>query len=409
LLEWLTRDGKLLLTTRAVRSFGYGFLSVILFIYLADFLNFDDVMVGVVLSATLLGGASFTIFCSLYADRIGRRKMLIFLSFLMASSGVLFYLTENHAVILIAAVIGTLSPTGGEVGSFLPMEQTILPQTCSEEKRNSAFAAYNMVGTLAAAAGALFSSIIAVFQSGLGLGEAESYRTMFLIYSFLAITAACLYLVMSSGAELAKAQSEVPKKRLSPESRTIVAKLSILFGVDAFAGGFVLQSIISYWFHTTYNVPEEQLAVIFFVANVLSTISFYAAVGLAKRIGLIRTMVFTHIPSNILLILVPIAPTFVLSMAFFLGRQAISQMDVPTRQSYTVAVVAPEERIIAAGTAGIARNVAQATSPSLSGYAMQFISLSSPFFIGGSLKILYDIAVYFNFRKIRPPEEAHMK
>jgi MFS family permease len=373
LLEWLTRDGKLLLTTRAVRSFGYGFLSVILFIYLADFLNFDDVMVGVVLSATLLGGASFTIFCSLYADRIGRRKMLIFLSFLMASSGVLFYLTENHAVILIAAVIGTLSPTGGEVGSFLPMEQTILPQTCSEEKRNSAFAAYNMVGTLAAAAGALFSSIIAVFQSGLGLGEAESYRTMFLIYSFLAITAACLYLVMSSGAELAKAQSEVPKKRLSPESRTIVAKLSILFGVDAFAGGFVL------------------------------------AVGLAKRIGLIRTMVFTHIPSNILLILVPIAPTFVLSMAFFLGRQAISQMDVPTRQSYTVAVVAPEERIIAAGTAGIARNVAQATSPSLSGYAMQFISLSSPFFIGGSLKILYDIAVYFNFRKIRPPEEAHMK
>jgi predicted MFS family arabinose efflux permease len=322
---------------------------------------------------------------------------------------VLFFLTENRAIILFAAVIGTLSPTGGEVGSFLPMEQTILPQTCSEEKRNSVFAAYNMVGTLAAAAGALFSGMIAVFQSGFGLGEAESYRVMFLIYSFLAITAGCLYLAMSSRSELTKAQPQEPKKRLSPESRTIVTKLSILFGVDAFAGGFVLQSIIAYWFHTTYGVPLEQLAIIFFVANVLSTISFYAAVELAKRIGLIRTMVFTHIPSNILLILVPIAPTFILSMAFFLGRQAISQMDVPTRQSYTVAVVAPEERIIAAGTAGIARNVAQATSPSLSGYAMQFVSLSSPFFIGGSLKILYDIAVYFNFRKIRPPEEAHMK
>ncbi len=338
MLEWLSRDGRLLLTTRAVRSFGYGFLSVILATYLGDFLKFDKVLIGVVLSATLLGGASFTIFCSLYADRIGRRKMLIFLSLLMASSGVLFFLTENRAVILFAAAIGTLSPTGGEVGSFLPMEQTILPQTCSDEKRTSVFAAYNMVGTLAAAAGALFIGMIAVFQSGFGLGEAESYRVMFLIYSFLAITAGCLYLAMSSMSELTKAQSEAPKKRLSPESRTIVAKLSILFGVDAFAGGFVLQTIVAYWFVTTYNVPVEQLAIIFFVANVLSTISFYAAVRLAKRIGLIRTMVFTHIPSNILLMLVPIAPTFLLSMAFFLGRQAISQMDVPTRQSYTVAV-----------------------------------------------------------------------
>ena len=407
MLDWLARDGKLLLTTRAVRSFGYGFLSVILAIYL-KLLNFDNVLIGVVLSTTLLGGASFTIFCSLYADRIGRRKMLIFLSFLMAFSGVLFFLKENRAIILIAAVIGTLSPTGGEVGSFLPMEQTILPQTCSERKRNSAFAAYNMVGTLSAAAGALFSGMIAVFESGFGLGELESYRTMFLIYSFLALTAASLYLLMSSKAELAGTPSPGQKKRLSLESRTIVARLSILFGVDAFAGGFVLQTIISYWFFTTYNVPQEQLAVIFFVANVLSTVSFYAAVELAKRIGLIRTMVFTHIPSNVLLIMVPIAPTFLLAMAFFLARQAISQMDVPTRQSYTVAVVAPEERIVAAGTAGIARNVAQATSPSLSGYAMQFVSMSSPFFIGGSLKIVYDIAVYFNFRKIRPPEEAHM-
>jgi predicted MFS family arabinose efflux permease len=407
-LDWLTRDGKLLLTTRGVRSFGYGFLSVILAIYL-NLLGFDDIMIGVVLSATLLGGASFTVFCSLYADRIGRRKMLIFLALLMAVSGVVFFLTENRILLLVASIIGTLSPTGGEVGSFLPMEQAILPQTCSQEKRNSAFATYNVVGTLSAAAGALFSGTVAILESSFGVGELESYRAMFLVYSALAIIAAGFYLTVSVKAELPAENARREERRLAPESRGIVARLSVLFGLDAFAGGFVLQSIISYWFFTRYGTPVDQLSVIFFVAGVLTTISFYAAVRLARKIGLIRTMVFTHIPSNILLMMVPLAGTFVLSMAFFLARQAISQMDVPTRQSYTMAVVAPEERTVAAGVTSISRNIAQATSPSLSGYAMQFISLSSPFFIGGSLKIVYDVTVYFNFRKVRPPEESGMK
>jgi MFS family permease len=408
-LDWLTRDGKLLLTTRGVRSFGYGFLSVILAIYL-KLLGFDDIMIGVVLSATLLGGASFTVFCSIYADRIGRRKMLIFLAMLMATSGIIFFLTENRILLLVASIIGTLSPTGGEVGSFLPMEQTILPQTCSQEKRNSAFATYNVVGTLSASAGALFSGTVVVLQSNFGASELGSYRAMFLVYSVLALTAAGLYLMVSSKAELPVERASGPgKRRLSSESRGIIARLSLLFGIDAFAGGFVLQSIISYWFFTRYGTPVDQLSLIFFVAGILTTISFYAAVRLAKKIGLIRTMVFTHIPSNILLMMVPLAGTFVLSMAFFLARQAISQMDVPTRQSYTVAVVAPEDRIVAAGVTSISRNVAQATSPSLSGYAMQFISMSSPFFIGGSLKIVYDVAVYFNFRKVKPPEESGMK
>ncbi len=408
MLDWLTRDGKLLLTTRGVRSFGYGFLSVILAIYL-KLLGFDYIMIGVVLSATLLGGASFTIFCSLYADRIGRRKMLIFLALLMAASGAVFFLTENRSLLLIASIIGTLSPTGGEVGSFLPMEQAILPQTCSEEKRNSAFATYNIVGTLSASAGALFSGMVAILESSFGLGEQESYRAMFLVYSALALIAAGFYLIVSAKAELHVEHLKREKRSLNPESRGIIARLSVLFGVDAFAGGFVLQSIISYWFFTRYGTPVDQLSVIFFVAGILTTISFYAAVRLARKIGLIRTMVFTHIPSNILLMMVPLAGTFVLSMAFFLARQAISQMDVPTRQSYTMAVVAPEERIVAAGVTSISRNIAQATSPSLSGYAMQFVSLSSPFFIGGSLKIVYDVAVYFNFRKVRPPEESGMK
>jgi MFS family permease len=403
-LDWMTRDGKLLLTTRGVRSFGYGFLSIMLAVYL-HLIGFSDILIGAVLSATLLGSAAFTIFSSIYADRIGRRRMLLILTSLMATSGIIFAATDNRVALFIAAIIGTLSPTGAEIGSFLPMEQAILPQTTPEEKRNSAFAAYNTVGTLSSAAGTLFGLLATFLQSLYGFGELELYHALFLVYSALALASAALYMAVSSKAELQKGHSDRPRKRLSPESRTIVAKLSALFGLDAFAGGFVLQAIISFWFFTRYGVSQGNLFVIFFFAQILTTISFYAAVRLARMIGLIRTMVFTHIPSNVLLMLVPVANTFVLSLTFFLARQAISQMDVPTRQSYTMAIFPPEERIPAAGITSISRNVAQATSPSLSGYAMQAISMSSPFFIAGSLKIVYDIGVYFNFRNIKPPEE----
>lgn len=401
--RYLTRDGWLLLSTRGVRSFGYGFLSVILAIYL-DLLGFDKLMIGAVLSATLLGSAAFTTFVSVYADRLGRRRMLVALAILMGVSGIIFALTTDTVAIFVAAIIGTLSPTGAEVGSFLPMEQAILPQTTSQERRNSVFATYNVVGTLCSAFGALFSGLVAILQDA-GIDQLESFRYMFLIYALLAFSVAGLYLTLSSSSELAAEHRNLPRKSLSPQTRKVIARLGGLFGVDAFAGGFVLQSIISYWFFTRYGVPEGQLSVIFFVASLLTTMSFYAAVWLARRIGLINTMVFTHIPSNVLLILVPVADTFLLSLAFYLARQAISQMDVPTRQSYTVAIVAPEERTTVASITSFSRNVSQAASPSISGYAMQAVSLSSPFFIGGSLKIVYDIAVYFNFRNIKPPEE----
>jgi len=401
--KYLTRDGWLLLSTRGVRSFGYGFLSVILAIYL-DLLHFSGFLIGAVLSATLFGSALFTTFVSFYADRLGRRRVLIALALLMGLSGVIFVVTTNPVALFAAAIIGTLSPTGSEIGSFLPLEQAILPQTTSREKRNSAFATYNVVGTLSGAFGALFSGMIAVFQ-GYGVVELEAYRLMFAIYAALALSVAVLYLFLSSKTELADSNRKLPRQKLSPQSKSVIAKLSALFGVDAFAGGFVLQSIVSYWFFVRWDVPQEQLSVVFFVAQLLTTLSFYAAVWLAKYIGLINTMVFTHIPSNVLLILVPFGNTFLASLAFYLARQAISQMDVPTRQSYTVAIVSPEERTTVTGMTSIARNVSQATSPSIAGYAIQTVSLSSPFLIGGSLKIVYDLAVYLNFRNIKPPEE----
>jgi len=403
-VRYLTRDGWLLLSTRGVRSFGYGFLSVILAIYL-DLLGFDKLLIGAVLSATLLGSAAFTTFVSVYADKLGRRRVLVALALLMGTSGVIFAITTDTIALFVAAIIGTLSPTGAEIGSFLPMEQAILPQTTRQEKRNSVFATYNVVGTLSGAFGALFSGMVVVFQ-GHGFEKLESYRLMFVIYAVLAFTVAVLYLALSSRSELAEEHRRLPRKSLSPQTKAVIARLSALFGVDAFAGGFVLQSIISYWFFLRYGVPEDELSVIFFVAQLLTTMSFYAAVWMAKHIGLINTMVFTHIPSNVFLMLVPLGDTFLLSLAFYLARQAISQMDVPTRQSYTVAIVEPDERTTVSGITSISRNVAQATSPSISTYAMQVVSLSSPFLVGGSLKIVYDIAVYFNFRNIKPPEEV---
>lgn len=408
-LSWINRDGKLILMTRGIRSFGYGFLSVLLAIYLKKVLLLGEgAIVGAFLSAALIGSAGFTLFASVYADRIGRRKMLIFLSVLMALSGVTFTLTKDPIILFIAAAIGTLSPTGAEIGSFLPMEQAILPQCCTQEDRNPVFAAYNVVGTLSSAGGSFFAGIVDLLPDAFNLSELGSYHVMFALYAGLAVWAIILYLLLSRGAEVPTIGTRSERKPVSHESKVRIAKLSSLFATDSFAGGFVLMSIIALWFNTKWGVPVSQISLVFGIAGVLTTISYYLAVRIAKRIGLLRTMVFTHIPSNILLILVPFAPTFLLAIAFFLARQSISQMDVPTRQSYTVAIVPPEERMFAAGVTSVSRNLAQAVSPSISTQAMEIVN-SAPFVIGGSLKIVYDVAVYFSFRNIRPPEESNLE
>ena len=403
-LDWMSRDGKLLLITRGLRSFGYGLLSAFMFIYLTEVLGFSDLMGFAVLSATLMGSAAFTVFVSIYADRMGRKRFLIVLSLLMALSGLTFALTANFFVLLIAAIVGTLSPTGAEIGSFLPMEQAILPQTVTEGQRTSAFAAYNIVGYLAVAFGGLSYGLVDVLVSH-GFSRLDAHRTMFLAYAILALAVAFLYTTLSARAEMASVRGGPSRHRMSPGTKKIVTRLSGLFAIDAFAGGFVLQTFILGWFSDTYGASATTVGQLAFVGGLLTTLSMYAAVWLSKRIGLLNTMVFTHIPSSVFLILIPVASTFPLSMAFFFARQSISQMDVPTRQSYTVAVVAPEERIAAAGTTAIARNISQASSPPISGVIIQSVALSAPFFVGGILKIIFDVGVYFNFRHVKPPEE----
>jgi len=418
--QWISKDGRLLLTARILRTFAYGFLSIIISIYL-KLIGFDGFLIGLILTSTLINSVIFTLVASFYADRIGRRKMLVVYALLMAISGVIFFVTSNYIALIVAGLIGTINVTGTETGAFLSIEQAMLPQTLKDtKKRNTLFAFYNMVGTFAMSAGVLVSGLPGIIQHQFGLSEIGSISPLFLLYSFLGVAVLATYLLLSKKVELkgkadkeAKAQVQVQggdlervTQTLSPASKKIVGKLSGLFAIDSFGGGFVIQSIVSLWFFTKFGADLTLLSYIFSIAGVLTAFSFLASAKIADRIGLINTMVFTHIPSNILLILVAFSPTLPIAVAFYLARMALSQMDVPTRQSYIVAVVKEDERTAAAGITNISRNITQAISPSIAGSILQSVSLLfAPFLLGGLLKIIYDIALFFSFKNTKPSDE----
>jgi MFS family permease len=410
-LKWLSIDGKLILLARAIRTFAYGFLSIILSVYL-KLSGFDDVSIGLILSSTLINSVIFTLIATIYADRIGRKKILIIYAALMSFSGIIFFVSNNYVLLIISALIGTINVTGSETGSFLSLEQALLPQTIKEfKKRNLLFGIYNMIGTFAMSVGVLLSGLPNVIQYYYHLNSIQSIKPLFLIYAILGFLILLIYLNLSNKIEIEILQNKNDEKKLitktlSPKSKEIITKLSSLFAIDSFAGGFVIQSIVSFWFFTRFNVDLTILSYIFSIAGVLTAFSFIISTKIADRFGLINTMAFTHLPSNILLILVAFAPTFHLAIILYLARMGLSQMDVPTRQSYIVAVVNEEERTAAAGITNISRNIAQAISPSIAGYILQFVSfLPAPFLLGGLLKIVYDILLYANFKKIKPPEE----
>jgi len=411
LLDWLTNDGRLIIAARLVRSFAYGFLSIVLAIYL-NLIGLSDLAIGLILSATLINSVLFTLLASFYADRIGRRKVLMIYAALMSLSGVIFVVTDNYVVLIIAALIGTINITGSETGAFLSIEQALMPQTVNDsKKRNTMFALYNMAGTFAMAAGILLSGLPSILQQQYGISQVDAIKPLFLIYSAFGIALVGIYFSLSRKIELSKITPAKPlSQTLSPESKKIVGKLSVLFAVDSFAGGFVIQSMVSFWFFSKFGIDLTTLSYIFSIAAVLTAFSFLAAAKIADKIGLVNTMVFTHIPSNVLLILVGLAPTPALAIAFYLGRMALSQMDVPTRQSYVVAVVSEEERTPAAAITNMSRNISQTVSPSLTGSILQSLSLlSAPFIIGGVLKIIYDVMLYFQFRNVTPTEEKKPK
>jgi len=419
--QWLSRDGKLILAARIARTFGYGFLSVTLSIYL-KLIGYNELLIGLILSFTLVNSVIFTLVASFYADRLGRRKMLIVYAGLMSVSGAIFFVTDNYVALIVSAFIGTINVTGSEAGAFLSIEQAMLPQTISQEdskkKKNTLYAIYNMAGTFAMSAGVLLSGLPLILQHQYGLGQVESIKPLFLLYSILGIGVVGIYFLLSKKIETAQTNgslNRIEKKKvagrsviqvLSPKSRRIVGKLSGLFAVDSFAGGFVIQSIVSLWFFTKFGADLAILSYIFSIAGVLTAFSFIGAARIADKIGLINTMVFTHIPSNVLLILVAFAPTLPIAIAIYVSRMALSQMDVPTRQSYIVGVVSEDERTAAAGITNISRNVAQSVSPSIAGSLLQLSLLSAPFIIGGVLKIVYDVALYMNFKNTKSSDES---
>ena len=380
---------------------------MILAIYL-KLIGFDEILIGFILSATLVNSIIFNLFSSFFADRIGRKKVLIIYASLMAFSGCVFLITENYFALIIAAFIGTINVTGSETGAFLSLEQAILPQTVKNiKKTNGIFALYNMIGTFAMAGGVLLASLPQIIQENFGFSTIDSFKPLFLIYLLAGISVVIIYFFFSKEIEVKKTlDSKVFSTNLSPKSKKIILKLSSLFALDSFAGGFVIQSIVAFWFFTKFGVDLTTLSLIFSVAGVLTTISFFFAAKIADKIGLIYTMVFTHIPSNILLILVAIAPTFHIALGLFLARMSLSQMDVPTRQAYIVAVVEENERTASAGITNTSRNIAQSISPSITGAIIQFTWLSAPFVIGGLLKIVYDVGIFINFRKIKPSHEV---
>lgn len=404
----MKRDVVLLFTTRIVRLFCYGFLSVVLALYLAQ-AGLSEKQIGLLFTLTLAGDAGITLWLTTHADRFGRRRTLVIGALLMAGAGIVFIITRNPFLLMVAAIIGVISPSGNEIGPFLSVEQAGLSELLPSARRTQIFAWYNLSGSFATAIGALAGGWLSqALQQG-GLPALDSYRAVLAGYALGGIVIAVLFLLVSAAIEIPKEMLQAASRWSLGlnRSRNVVLRLSGLFSLDAFAGGLVVQSMVAYWFHAKFGIEAGLIGSIFFGANLLAGISALLAGRLAKKFGLINTMVFTHIPSNLLLILVPLMPTLPLAIAVLLARFSISQMDVPTRQSYTMAVVAPDERSAAAGVTAIARSVGAAISPTLTGIFLSVpILLSAPFFLAGGLKIIYDLTLWRQFRTIKPPEES---
>jgi MFS family permease len=398
----LSADGRLIFATCAVRSFAYGFISVILGLYL-DAVGLSTTEIGWIFTAALAGGAVMTIVIASLADRVGRKNMLILGAGLMALAGWMFVVSGSPILLAVAAVFGTINPSGKEVGPFLSLEQAILPQSTSDQQRTAVFSAYNLVGSFASALGALAVGLPqSFFTSAL-----SGFR--FLVWSYVA----CALLMMALFSFLSRS-IEANRKTTWRESKIglqqsggKVAKLAALFALDAFAGGFIVQSIVAYWFYLRYGADLKQLSGIFFGINILSALSFLAAPAIARRIGLLNTMVFTHLPSNFLILLVPLMPSLELTVIVLLLRNLLSQLDVPTRQSYTMAIVEPDERASVAGLLSVSRNTGAALAPLFTGAILANPVYGWPFLLAGGLKVIYDLLIFAVFRNVKPPEEPN--
>ncbi len=411
-LRALTTDAWLLFATRFVRLFAYGSLSLVLVLYLVG-LGISEQRVGTLFTMTLAGDVVVSLFFTTRADRAGRRRVLIAGAALMAAAGVAFASTRAFWPLLLAGTLGVISPSGSEVGPFLSIEQAALAHVVPARIRTETFAWYTLVGAMATALGALVGGVVTTGLQAASVTPVAGYRAVVVMYAVLGVALGVLFSRLSPATEVTSAGDRDASRGLVERlsgigpSRPIVATLSALFALDAFGGGFVVQSFAAYWFYLRFHVPPSTLGAIFFWANVFAGLSALIASRLAARFGLLKTMVATHLPSNVLLILVPLMPTLSSAVLVLLIRFSISQMDVPTRQAYLMAVVTPAERAASAGITGVARTIGAALSPLLVGIMFANPAwINIPFFAAGGIKIAYDLMLYRLLSPIQLPEHG---
>jgi MFS family permease len=401
LLSWLSKDGKFLLAVRPLQTFSATFVSIFFAVYLS-LLELPLWMIGVILTGGQLFSTAFNMAAGFVADRVGRRRMLVFFGLLVAFSGVVFATVSTPMVLIPVAVISTLGSSGG-FGPANMLERVILAQSCPEDRRTRMYAIRSTLNSVARSVGSLFVGAVVLIQGWFGLSHVTAYRWMFGVYAILNLVVVALYSLLSREAEVGESRVEPPP--LSPETKGNVLKLSLLFSLDSLGSGFIPSSLVSYWFFDRFGLDMDTIALIFSGSSLLAALSFMLAARISERIGLINTMVYSHLPSNLMTMSIPYMPSLAASSAVYMGRSLLSQMDVPTRQSYVMAIVKPEERSRVAGLINLPRSLTSAIGPTIAGFVMQFMGSSLPFLFAGGLKAVYDLALYFNFRDVKPPEE----
>ena len=393
-------DAGIVLCTRALRAFGDGFVSLLLPFYLT-LLGFSALEVGTIVTGTLLGSGALTLAMGFIAHRYRGRSMLLAASLLMSATGVAFVAVTDFWPLLVIAFVGTLNPSSGDVSVFLPLEQTLLAHAVPEQSRTALFARYSLIGALVGAIGAQAAGIPGLVAQTFSLDLKTAVQSMFILYGALGVVSLVLYRRLAPRFE---SEPDAGSASLG-KSKGMVFKLAALFSLDAFAGGFAVQSLLALWLFERFDLSVAATATIFFWVGVLSALSQLASPRFAARFGLINTMVFTHLPSNVFLMLVPSMPTLPLALAFLFLRSALSQMDVPARTSYVMAVVSPAERPAAASITAVPRSLAAALSPALAGYLLSLSAFGWPLVLCGGLKIIYDLSLLRMFSHVKPPEE----
>jgi len=397
----ISADVRRLLWVRALRAFGDGYVSLLLPVYLLS-LGLSPFDVGVITTGTLLGSGALTLLIGLHAYRYRYRTLLLAATALMTATGLGFAAITQFWPLLVVAFVGTLNPSSGDVSIFLPLEQSVLARIVPDSQRTAVFARYSLAGALVGAAGALFAGVPELLANTFGVSMQAAIQAMFVLYALLGVASALVYRKLPAGLAT---EAEAPAAPLH-RSKRIVYILAALFSLDAFGGGFIVQSMLALWLFEKFQLSTAVAGTIFFWTGVFSAFSYLVAVRIANRIGLVNTMVFTHLPSNLLLLFMPFVPNLAWVIVLLLVRSALSQMDVPTRSSYVMAVVSPGERAAAASITSVPRSLASATSPLLAGYLLGLSSFGWPLAIAGAIKIVYDLLLLATCRKVRPPEES---